>query len=53
MAAARAAAWASDAASDAAADAAACAAFAHPDPARERARQAKVRDKLGLNTEGA
>ncbi len=33
--------------------AAAWAAAAHPDPDAERARQAKVREKLGLNTEGA
>ena len=47
--------WAADTAyfaetADRAAD---YAARAHPDPDAERARQAKVRDKLGLNTEGA
>ena len=45
--------WAAWAAADAAADAADWAALVHPDPAKERARQAKVREKLGLNTEGA
>jgi hypothetical protein len=56
-----AAARAADAAAWAAADTAACAAYgaeqashlaakAHPDLAKERARQAKVREKLGLNT---
>jgi hypothetical protein len=49
--------WAADAATDEAGMAAYWVAYwaarAHPDPDAERARQAKVRDKLGLNTEGA
>ena len=37
-------------ATNSAANTAVWAAEAHPDPAKERARQAKVREKLGLNT---